>query len=40
MGIREREEVTGELEKVHNKELNDVYSLPSNFQIIKLRRMK
>ena len=38
MGLRE--EVTREWRKLHNEELNDLYSLPNNFQVIKLRRMK
>jgi len=37
---QEREEVTREWRKLHNEELNNLYSLPNNFQIIKLRRMK
>jgi hypothetical protein len=35
-----RDEVTGEWRKLHNKELRDLYSLPSIIRIIKLRRMK
>jgi len=36
----EREEVTGEWRKLHNEDLNDLYCLPNNFQMIKLGRMK
>jgi hypothetical protein len=35
-----RDEVTGELRKVHNEELCDLYSLPSIIRIIKSRRMR
>jgi len=35
-----RDEVTGDWRKLHNKELNDFYSSPIIFQVIKLRRMK
>ena len=35
-----RDEVTGEWRKLHNKELNDLYSSPSIVQVIKLRRMR
>jgi hypothetical protein len=34
-----REEVTGEWRKLHNEELNDLYSLP-NIRLIKSRMMK
>jgi hypothetical protein len=34
-----RDEVTGELRKLHNEELRDLYSSPSIIQIIKSRRM-
>jgi hypothetical protein len=37
---QEREELTRECRKLHNEELNELYSLPNNFQVIKLRRMK
>jgi len=32
-----RDEVTGEWRKLHNKELNDLYSSPNTVQVIKLR---
>jgi hypothetical protein len=32
-----RDEVTGEWRKVHNNELNDLYSSPNIVQIVKLR---
>jgi hypothetical protein len=35
-----RDEVTGELRKLHNEELQDLYSLPSTIRIIKVRRMR
>jgi hypothetical protein len=35
-----RDEVTGEWRKLHNKELHDLYSLPSIIRIMKLRRMR
>jgi hypothetical protein len=34
-----RDEVTGGLRKLHNKELHDLYSSPSIIRIIKSRRM-
>ena len=36
----EREEVTGEGRRLHNEELNDLYSSPNIFQVIKSRRMR
>jgi len=35
-----RKEVTGEWRKVHNKELNDLYSSPNIVRVIKSRRMR
>jgi hypothetical protein len=35
-----RDEVTGELRKLHNKELHDLYSSPSIIRIMKSRRMR
>jgi hypothetical protein len=35
-----RDEVTGELRRLHNKELNDLYSSPNIIRVIKLRRMR
>jgi hypothetical protein len=34
-----RDEVTGEWRKLHNKELNDLYSLPNIVRVVKSRRM-
>jgi hypothetical protein len=34
-----RDEITGELRKLHNEELNDLYFSPNNVQVIKLRRI-
>jgi hypothetical protein len=33
-------EVTGERSKLHNKELNDLYSSPNIIRVIKSRRMR
>jgi hypothetical protein len=33
------DEVTGEWRKLHNEELSDLYPLPSNVRVVKLRRM-
>ena len=35
-----RDEVTGEWRKLHNGELNDLYSSPNNVRVIKSRRMR
>ena len=35
-----RDEVTGELRKVHNEELSDLYSLPNIVRVVKSRRMR
>jgi hypothetical protein len=35
-----RDEVTGEWIKLHNEELNDLYSLPNIVRVVKLRRMR
>ena len=36
----ERDEVTGDLRKLHNEELNDFYSSPDIFWVIKSRRIR
>ena len=35
-----RDEVRGELRKLHNEELNDLYCSPNIFRVIKSRRMR
>jgi len=35
-----RDEVMGERRRLHNEELNDLYSSPNIVQVIKLRRMR
>jgi hypothetical protein len=35
-----RDEVTGGWRKLHNEELNDLYSLPNIVRVVKSRRMR
>jgi hypothetical protein len=35
-----RDEVTGKWRKLHNEELNDLYSLPNIVRVVKSRRMR
>jgi hypothetical protein len=35
-----RDELTGKWRKLHNEELNDLYSLPNIVRVVKLRRMR
>jgi hypothetical protein len=35
-----RDEVTGDWRKLHNEELNDLYSLPNIMRVVKSRRMR
>jgi hypothetical protein len=35
-----RDEITGELRRLHNEELNDLYSSPTIIWVIKSRRMR
>jgi hypothetical protein len=34
------DEVTGEWRKLHNEEMNDLYSLSNNMRVVKSRRMR
>jgi hypothetical protein len=38
--IQKRDEVTREWRKLHNEELNDLYSLPNIVRVVKSRRMR
>jgi hypothetical protein len=35
-----RDQVTGEWRKLHNEEMNDMYSLPNIVRVVKSRRMR
>jgi hypothetical protein len=35
-----RDEVTGEWRKLHNEEMNDLYSLPNILRVVKSKRMR
>jgi hypothetical protein len=37
--VPKRDEITGELGKLHNEELSDLYSLLNIVQVVKSRRM-
>jgi hypothetical protein len=38
--VPKRDEVTGEWRKLHNEELNDLYSLPNIVRVVKSRGMR
>ena len=38
--VPRRDEVTGECRRLHNEELNDLYSSPNIVRVIKSRRMR
>jgi hypothetical protein len=38
--VPKRDEVTGEWRKLHNEELNDLYSSPNIVRVIKSRRLR
>ena len=38
--VPRRDEVTGEMRRLHNEELNDLYSAPNIVRVIKSRRMR
>jgi hypothetical protein len=38
--VPKRDEVTGEWGRLHNEELNDLYSSPNIIRVIKSRRMR
>jgi len=40
MFVPKRDEITGEWRKLHNEELNDLYSSPNIVWVIKSRRMR
>jgi hypothetical protein len=39
LGLK-KDEVTGEWRKLHNEELNEMYSLPNIVRVVKSRRMR